>query len=269
MGKKPEVQSNEITIVEVHQQRITFCVLGTSPLIYNAMSEKAWHELLMPSGKKNAAERASTLKHVPIDEFRNSVYRNGAEDAPTLLNFPSAAFKKATASSALDTPGAAKSQIGRLLWADGDRVNIYGVPQILCAIVRNSDINHTPDVRTRAILPEWACHVTMSFMKPMLTATTVGNLFAAAGLIRGVGDWRQEKGSGSYGQFKLVSADDRDFARVMKQGRAAQVAAMEKPVPYDDETLRLLSWFDGEVKRRDVGGKNGSRREKEVAESAS
>jgi len=249
MAKKAE--SSEITVVALAQEQVTFCVLGTTPLIYNAMSAKVRQDLLCPPPKKNAAERATTFKHEPFDEYRNSVYTNRKPDTAALLAFPAAAFKKAMASSALDMPGAARTEIARLVWAQGDQVEVYGTPQVLCSVVRSSDIARTPDVRTRAILPEWACKVTFTFMRPNLSAQTVGNLFAAAGVIRGVGDFRQEKGAGNYGQFQLVGADDETWQRIVReQGRKAQQAALAEPAFYDDETRSLLEWFVEEKKRR-------------------
>jgi hypothetical protein len=259
MGKgQASTTSSEISILELNQGELNVCILGTSPLIYNAMSEKAKHELLFPGPRKNAAERASNLKHEPFSEYRNSTYQNRNPKAETLLNFPAACFKKAMASAALDIPGAAKAQIGRLVWAVGDRVDVYGVPQIFCAITRSADMNKTPDVRTRAIVPEWACRITLRFMQPILKGQTVANLLAAAGVTQGVGDWRQQKGSGSYGQFVLCSADDPRFLAVIKDGgRAAQDAALKEPSFYDEETERLLQWFVAERVKREGGGKNG------------
>lgn len=259
--------SKEITIVEVYTGKVEFLILGTSPLIFNAMSEKAKRQLLLPAPPKNRAEKATTLKHVPIDEYRNSVYR-AREVKNTLLAFPAAAFKKSVASAALDIPGAAKSEISRLVWAEGDLIEIYGVPKVLCSIVRSADQARTPDVRTRAILPEWCCRVRMSFLKPNLNEKTLATLLSAAGMIRGIGDWRQEKGAGSYGQFRLASADDADYQRIMKTGGAkAQTAALEDPEAYDDETEKLLEWFDGERSRRsnDAPTKNGKAAAREQA----
>jgi len=253
-SKAPE--SNEIQIMQVNQGAIEFCLVGTSPLLYNAMSEKAWHELLYPSPKKNAAEKQSSMKHDPPSEFRNSTYHHTEDTAATRLNFPSAAFKKALASAALDIPGAAKAQIGRLVWAQGQRVDMYGIPQLSCMIVRMADMNRTPDVRTRAILPEWACRVSMRFMEPILKAQTITNLFAAAGFICGIGDGRQQKGSLSYGQFRLCGLDDPDYVRITtSMGRVPQDAALAEPSYYDEETERLMLWFKAEVVKRD--GRNG------------
>ena len=119
------------------------------------------------------------------------------------------------------------------------------------AITRSADMNRTPDVRTRAILPEWACKLRITFTKPILREQSIANLLAAAGFQSGVGDWRQEKGSGSYGSFKLVSADDKDFLRIVKtQGRKVQQDALDTPIAYNSETEEMLAWFNVETKRR-------------------
>lgn len=265
-GTTSTATQSEISILEVNQGHLEVAIVGTSPFVYNAMSQKAWHELLMPSPKKNAAERAANLKHDPFSEYRGSVYVNREDDQPTRLNFPSVAFKKAMASAAIDIPGAAKAQIGRLVWVAGERTNMYGVPRIYCAIVRSSDMARTPDVRTRAILPEWACRVSLRYMQPILKEQTIANLLAAAGFTQGVGDGRQQKGSLSFGQFRICSLDDPDYVRICKAGtRKAQDEALENPVAYDEETERLLAWFVEERQRRgtnapakQLNGKNGA-----------
>jgi hypothetical protein len=69
----------------------------------------------------------------------------------------------------------------------------------------------------------------------------VVNLLAAAGLFSGVGDWRTEKGSGNYGSFELVAADDPRFIDLIEHsGRAAQTIALNDPTCYDDESAALL-----------------------------
>lgn len=251
-------QETEISILKLNQGVLNVCIKGVSPLIYNAMSEKARHELLMPAPKKNAAEKAANLKHDPFAEYRNSTYQNRGDEEPTRLNFPASAFKKALASAALDIPGAAKSQIGRLVWAVGDRINVFGTPKLFSAITRSADMNRTPDVRTRAILPEWACVLSLRFMTPILKEQTVVNLLAAAGFTQGIGDWRQQKGSGSYGQFELVGPDDPDFKRICEtQTIVEQDAALADPAFYDEETERLMQWFVEERARREGAKANG------------
>lgn len=244
-------ETSEVIIMEVNKGVMEFCILGTSPLICNRMSEKAKHELLAPKGRKTSAEKAASLKHDPYQEFRDSPYIMTAEDSPALIGMLPTAFKAAMRTAALDVPGAKKAQIGRLVYVHGEMISVWGVPKIFMSTTRSADINRTPDIRTRAILPEWACKLTVEFVKPIIREQSIANLLAAAGFQSGIGDWRQEKGSGNYGSFKLVSADDPDFVRITStMGRSAQIDAMNNPVAHDKETTDLLSWFVVEAERR-------------------
>lgn len=250
MPAKKTTADAEISIVTLTEGEIRFCILGTSPLIQNRMTEKARQELLMPR-KKTAADRAGSLKHDPIAEFRSSPYRMANPDAPTLLALLPTMFKQAMGTAALRTPGAKKTEIAQLVRVDWDKMPVFGVPKIFSAVTRSADMNKTPDVRTRAILPEWACVLSVRFQTPILNEQTIANLLAAAGRVSGVGDWRQEKGSGSFGAFTLVDAKHPDFVRICKTGgRAAQEAALANPQPYDDETSELMSWFLAESAKR-------------------
>ncbi|WP_429467636.1 hypothetical protein [Paraburkholderia sp. WSM4175] len=177
----------------------------------------------------------------------------GDDTAPTLLGVPSVAFKGAMRSAALEMPGTSKAQIGRLTFMREPMIPVYGVPQVLCSITRMADPGKTPDVRTRVIIPRWALVATITYVEPQLRGQAVANLISAAGLISGIGDWRPEKGSGSYGQFEVVGENDPAFVQIVKEGtRAAQQAAMDDPVAYDDETAELLAWFDVELRRRGI-----------------
>jgi len=238
-------KATTITVDPIRRKTIELAVLGTRPLILHRMSDKGLRELLFPAGRKTTADRAANLKHDPRAEFRSAA--ETLADGPTYLAILSTSFKAAMMTAALDLPGSTKAQIGRLVYVHDDRVAIYGHPELLMAVTRSSDKNHTPDVRTRPILSQWACRVRISYVIPLLTEQTIVNLMAAAGSVCGVGDWRQEKGKGSYGQFSLVSPDDKEWLAVMKQGRAAQLAAMEAAEPYDETSRELLAWFDHEL----------------------
>lgn len=251
MATKKSADSGEIQIIEINTGTITVAVVGTTPLILNRMAEKAKHELLLPKGKKTAAEKASSLKHDPLAEFRASPVRLRDDNASTLLALPSTAFKGAMRTAALDLPGAKKSQIGRLTYIPGEFVGIYGVPEVFSTIVRSADMNRTPDVRTRCIVPKWAAVLSITFVRPIMREQAIANLLAAAGITVGVGDFRPEKGAGNYGQFEVVGADDPRLLEIMAAGgRDAQLEAMDNPEAYDEDTEELLSWFDVEVRRR-------------------
>jgi hypothetical protein len=215
------------------------------------MSQKVWFELLAPKGRKSSVEKASSMKHDPIREFRDSPYIMKDEKADTLIAVLPTAFKGAMGTAALRTPGIKKTEMEQLVSVDWDMQPLFGIPKVFMSITRSADMNKTPDVRTRAIIPEWACKLNVTFVKPILREQSIANLLASAGFISGVGDWRQEKGSGGYGSFKLVSEDDADFVRITKtMGRAAQQEAMDNPEAYDTETEEMLRWFNAEMKQR-------------------
>lgn len=243
-------ETGEIAIIEVEQPEVTFFIKGKSPFICNAMSAKVKQELLMPKGRKTAADKAASMKHNCLEEYRDSIYRM-SEGSPTLIGAPSTMFKASMRNAAVDLPGSSKAQIGRLTYVNGSYVFLYGVPQMLMSVTRSADMNKTPDIRTRAILPEWCCQITVTYTAPLIKEVAVARLLAAAGLINGIGDWRPEKGKGDYGQFQIVSDDDKDYKRILKSGGYdAQEFAMQEPAFYDEETRKLYQWWNTEKDRR-------------------
>lgn len=241
----------EIQIMELKTGRVDMCILGTTPLILNRMSQKVWQELLAPKGRKTTIEKASSLKHDPIQEFRNSPYIMQDPNSSTLFGVMASGFKKAMGTAALEIPGAKKAQIGRLVYVPGQYVEVFGLPQIFMSITRSADMNKTPDVRTRAILPKWACRISIEFVKPALREQAMWNLMAAAGIVSGIGDWRQEKGSGNFGSFRVCDPEDPQFLEIIDtMGRATQAEAYNNPQPYDDETSEILAWYEPEMKKR-------------------
>lgn len=254
-AKKEPAKKEKVTeisdILKVTKGRFECHIVGTSPIILNRMSEKASRQLLLPRGRLTESERSLNLKHDPIAEYRASPYTLKDASQPTLLAFKAAGFKKALINAALDIPGTRKAQIGRLTFVVGDLLPLYGIPKLGMTIVRSADMNRTPDVRTRAIVGEWACSLQIEFVQPLIKAQAVANLLAAAGITQGVGDYRPEKGAGAYGQFRLADVDDPEFQRIVRAaGRQEQADALETPVCWDDESAELLAWYDDECTRR-------------------
>lgn len=235
----------EIEVVALDRGVIKFAVVGTTPYICERMSQKVEVELLIPKGKKTASEKNTSLKHNPLQEFRDSPYTLADEKAPTLLAILAVSFKKAMMTAALDDPGTKRAQVGRLVRAEGERIALYGLPQMAMHVTRSADINHTPDIRSRAILPHWAAFLDVSFARPQFRDKSIQNLLAKAGVFSGVGGWRTEKGSGNYGSFRLADAADPELKDILKTGgRKAQIAALNSPAFYDDETEYLFNEFN-------------------------
>lgn len=246
-----KAEAGTLHIDPLKQGRVTLRMIGTTGFYFNAMSAKAKRTLLIGGGKKTAAEKRE-LKHNPEEEFRDSVYR--LPEGPTLLGFPAPGVKGAMATAALETPGVTKTSVQRLIFLPEQKIKMWGKPYLRCDVVRSADMNRTPDVRTRAFLPRWCAEVDIAFVSPTLSVHSVVSLLSNAGVIVGIGDFRQEKGRGSYGTFSVHGDDLGDWQatwdEITAEGRDVQEAAMAEPEWADDDTAELMAMLDDERAKR-------------------
>lgn len=242
-----KAESGELSIEALKQGRITLRLIGTTPFYFNAMSAKTKRYLLLGGSKKTAAEKKE-VKHDPEQEFRDSVYKSTTGE--TLLVFPAPGVKGAMATAALETPGVTKTSVQRLIFLPEQKIKIWGKPYLKMDVVRSADVGKTPDIRTRAFLPQWCAEVDIAYVTPTLSAHFVASLLANAGTIVGIGDFRQEKGRGSFGTFAVTGEDLEEWGdvweKVTKEGREVQEAAMADPEPADYETMELLEVLNKE-----------------------
>lgn len=248
MAKKSE-ETAEIQVAPLKRASVKLRIIGVTPLFQNRMANKARQQLLVGGQKKGKADRAQ-IKHDPLAEYRNS-----AEIIPTgltALGLRVIAVKSAMCTAALETPGLTKTSAQRLLFMPGDFSALYGTPQLRMDIVRSADINRTPDVRTRCYLPRWGAEVEINFITPQLSVSSVVALLCNAGVLIGVGDFRQEKGKGSFGSFRVLGEGEKDaeWDALLKEGRKAQTAALNDPEYADRDTEDLMTFYSDEVKRR-------------------
>jgi hypothetical protein len=206
--------------------------------------------LLVGGGKKTAAEKKE-IKHDPEAEFIASSYRMAT--GPTLLGFPASGIKQAMATAALVTEGVKKTEVNRLIFVPTERISIWGKPYLRMDVVRSADMNKTPDIRTRVYCPRWCAEVDLAFITPMLSAAALASLLANAGVICGIGDFRQEKGKGNFGCFSVVSDPVQEalFEELREhEGRDAQETAFTNMEPFDEETRELWAMLKSERLRR-------------------
>lgn len=243
------------TTMEIHalkQGRIKLRMIGQTPMYFNSMGAKAWRDLLVGSGKKTAAQKKD-IKHNPEQEFRDSIYKKSTGD--TYLCFPAAGVKGAMSTAALETAGITKSSVQRLIFLPESHIQIWGKPYMKMDIVRSADMNKTPDVRTRAFLPNWCAEVEIRFVTPTLSTHSIVSLLSNAGTIVGIGDFRQEKGRGGYGTFSVSGAENMGdmkaiWDEITQEGRDIQEAAMNEPECFDDQTAELMEFMQEERLRR-------------------
>lgn len=247
MAKSAEPTTLHIDALK--QGRVKMRIIGNTPMFFNAMSVKAKRSLLLGGGKKTAAEKKD-IKHDPESEFRDSVYKT--QFGPTLLAFPAPGIKNAMATAALVTDGVKKTDVQRLIFLPQEKVSIWGKPFLRMDVVRSADMNRTPDVRTRAFLPRWCAEVDFAFVTPTLSVHSIASLLSNAGVVSGIGDFRQEKGKGSYGTFRIVTDDDEELWKELttSEARDTQQEALDNPMAFDDETRELWAMLRQERIRR-------------------
>lgn len=240
----------EIHVPVLTQGAAKLRIIGTTPMLQNRMANKATHSLLVGSKKKTQAEKA-LIKHNPPEEYRNSAEK--MLDGPTALGLRVVAVKAAMCTAALETAGITKTSSQRLLFMPGDLTPLYGIPQLRMDIVRSADINKTPDVRTRCFIPKWGAEIEIKYITPQLSIASVVALLCNAGVLVGVGDFRQEKGKGSFGSFRVLGEgqdDDEWDDLVTNHGRMVQLAALANPEYANADTAELMEFYESEVKRR-------------------
>ena len=229
--KKVQPQEASLDIQPLKQGRLRLRMMGQTPLYFNSMSSKSMRDLLIGGGKKTAAQRKE-IKHNPEQEYRDTVYKKSFGE--TLLCFPAPGIKGAMATAALETAGITKTSVQRLIFLPQTHVQIWGTPQLKIDMVRSADMNKTPDMRTRAYLPRWCAEVDIAYVQPTLDAHSIVSLLTNAGSIVGIGDFRQEKGRGSFGTFSVhteqsMGSFQGDWDELMKEARDVQQAALDNP----------------------------------------
>jgi hypothetical protein len=246
-----KAEAGTLHIDPLKQGRIKLRLIGTTPMYQNSMSMKAKRDLLIGGGKKTAAQRKD-IKHDPENEFRDSAHKK--QDGDTLLCFPAPGVKSAMATAALETPGVTKSSVQRLIFLPEQKIQIWGKPYLKMDVVRSADMNKTPDIRSRCYLPRWVAEVDIAFVTPTLSAHSIISLLANAGVIVGLGDFRQEKGRGSYGTFAVAGDDLGEWQsywdEVTQEGRAVQQAALDNPEYADADTVELMDILTQERAQR-------------------
>lgn len=249
MAKKQD-QSVEIAVTPLRRATARLRIIGQTPMIQNRMAAKTKGQLLVGARKKSRADRAG-VKHDPFAEFRDSA--EILAEGPTALGLRVVAVKSAMATAALETPGLTKTAAQRLLFLPGELAALYGTPQLRMDVVRSADINRTPDIRTRCFLPRWGAEVEVQFIVPQLSIAAVVTLLCNAGVLVGIGDYRQEKGKGAFGSFRVLGEGDDDPEwddLVANHGRPAQEAALADPEYANADTADLMAFYEQEIARR-------------------
>ena len=208
-------ETQEIVIPALDLRQMVIHVVGDSPFICHAWSEKAKKEILDKQMKS-----AKTKKHDvrnPVGEFIESLYwldgmpdgrdEKAFEDAMSnnpRFGFPSVAFKAAAISAGYRTGVLPNLVMARgAIRIEGEYVEIVGTPHMREDAVRLGGISRPAELRYRGEFTEWEAYIPVTYNAAVFSAEQVVNLFNLGGFACGVGEWRIEKG-GTYGSFHVA-----------------------------------------------------------------
>lgn len=216
--KKNTTEVLEIRPIEI--QKVNLRIVGDTPLIMHAWSEKAKRMMLeaqmgLAKGKKKEPKN-------PVEDFIRSMYWltdmpeemteeafNEAISNGARFGFPVTAFKQAAISAAYRM-GWAKDKVSLrgAFFIDSDENGMIEIhsdaPKMREDMVKVG--MGTADIRYRGEFANWYADMTISYnMNGNYSLENIMNIINAGGYICGVGEWRPEK-DGQYGMFHVANS---------------------------------------------------------------
>ena len=211
--KKNEV----IEITPIRIKKASLRIVGDSPLIVHAWSEKAKREMLDKQMGKNQAKKKAAKN--PVEDFINSMYwmtekpqdttEEAYEDAVAngaKFGFPVSGLKQSAISAAYRM-GWVKDKMGLrgTFFIDADEdglIEIKGDAPIMREDMVKVGMG-TADIRYRGEIRNWFADITISYNElGKFNLQDIINVLNAGGFVCGLGEWRPER-DGQYGMFHV------------------------------------------------------------------
>lgn len=198
------------------QADFVFWIVGDTPLITHAWSEKAKREML---SKQVKAAKAGRDAKDPDQDFVDALYEMG----DGTFGFPATGVKNCILSAAHKDKGIARSVTMAALWLDAEMVKTRpALAKAMCdmPLVRiwsdkplmredmvrvGSGLNKTASLAYRPQFTHWGMRISGHFNASAMNAEQLVFLVREAGSDYGLGEWRNEK-KGMFGAFHLASA---------------------------------------------------------------
>lgn len=195
-----------------------FWIVGDTPLITHAWSEKAKREML---AKQVKATRAGKEPRDPESDFVSSLYEMGEGG----YGFPATGVKNCILSAAHKDKGIARASVMSALWIDAQMVRTRpalagaicdmpllriwgGKPEMREDMVKiGAGLSKTANLAYRGQFTVWAIKITGRFNSAVLTPEALTFIVQESGTAAGLGEWRNER-KGMFGAFHLADADE-------------------------------------------------------------
>ena len=211
--KKNEV----IEITPIRIKKASLRIVGDSPLIVHAWSEKAKREMLdKQMGKSQAKKKAAKN---PVEDFINSMYwmtekpQDMTEEAyeeavasGAKFGFPVSGLKQSAISAAYRM-GWVKDKMGLrgTFFIDADEnglIEIKGDAPVMREDMVKVGMG-TADIRYRGEIRNWYADITISYNElGKFNLQDIINVLNAGGFVCGLGEWRPER-DGQCGMFHV------------------------------------------------------------------
>lgn len=216
MATKTE-QVLEIRPIEL--ETVTLKIVGDTPLIMHAWSEKAKREMLEKQMK--ATKTKSRDAKNPVEDFIRSMYWltpmptemtedgfNKAIVAGARFGFPVTAFKQAAISASYRLGWSKdKMSLRGVFFIDGDEnqmLEIKSDPPIMREDMVKVGMG-TADIRYRGEFRNWSTDMKITYNKNgQYSLEQIINIINAGGFCCGVGEWRPER-DGQNGTFHVAT----------------------------------------------------------------
>jgi hypothetical protein len=240
-AKTDRIQLGELLSEKAPSQDFIFWIVGDTPIIVHAWSEKAKGDMLKTQA---GATRTAKEKRDPEKDFLQSLYDMG----DGIYGFPVTAVKKAILSCAHKDRGVPRSDVMQALWLDAEvvrvrpalagaicdmpLVRIYGSqPEMREDMVRiGAGLRKTANLAYRAQFTTWALRITGNVNPLMVAPHALAFLVRQAGSAIGIGDWRNEKG-GWFGAFHIATPAEQREWEAHARGGPVPKTPPRRPVP--------------------------------------
>jgi hypothetical protein len=201
-----------------NRQHFHVWLVGDTPLICHAWSEKAKRQMLEKQGR---AMRGGKEARDPQQDFVDSLYDLG----DGTYGFPAMAVKNAIVSVAHKDKGLARSVVQSALWIEHEMIRvrpalagaicdmpllrIYGSkPEMREDMVKiGSGLNRTANLAYRGQFSVWAMPLRGKVNLDIMDIPALAFLTDDAGTDAGIGEWRNDK-RGVFGAFHRATAEE-------------------------------------------------------------
>ena len=192
-------QTVEIVLPALNIKTAIVELVGDSPLICHAWSQKAKTEMLDKQMKK--AKQAKAAKD-PQADYEASFYHMPDGSG---YGFPTVAFKSAAVDACSHVANMTKVEARGAFHINDELVPIFGEPNMREDMVKIA--MGTADLRYRGEFKKWSTRFTVRYNANVIELEQILNLFNTAGFAIGVGEWRPQK-DGSYGMFHVATESE-------------------------------------------------------------